>query len=358
MGPSSLALALVTLAAAPEPPATFRVTPKPAGSATLLEIDAQPLAAARVELGRGRTRAALDRLKAVADGPLADRAALISADALLALGETEAALTAYARAVEAAQTSAVRIDGARGVIETLDLLDRPEDRLAWIEALRAVERRSAELRLAHAETLIELERWDAADTLARGLIVDLPRASAAEAAALLRAKIPAEARTDFDRAELVTRFRNELAAGAASAAKATLESIEGLEDRRRRLLEWEWARGAGGRSREIEVIDALLKDDPDGEGSRELWLRKGRIALGADRSDDAVAAFDGVVRRFPSSREAEEAAFLAGWTRYDEAEYAEAEKRMRAFTEQFTRFDNLASDDYDFDNEMDPFGGG
>jgi tetratricopeptide (TPR) repeat protein len=341
MGLSSLAFSLLLVAADagpdPAPPSRFRVAPRPAGAAALLDVDARPLATARAELGRGRARAALDRLKDVADGPLADRAALIAGDALLALGQPEASLAAYARAVESAQTSAVRIDGARGVIETLDLLKRSRDRLAWIEALRAVERRSPDLRLAHAETLIALERWDAADGLLRRLLVELPRSPLAEVAADLRAKIPTEQRTAFDRGDLVARFRNELAAGAAAAARGTLERIDGLGERERQLLEWEWARAAGGRAREAEVIDGLLKADPDGARSDELWLRKGRIALSADEADAAVVAFDEVVTRFPRSNEAAEAAFLAGWTRYDDGAYVDAEKRMRAFTDRFPR---------------------
>jgi len=320
-----------------ELPSSLRVDPRPAAKAKLLPIDAAPLADARAELSRGRAAAALERLKGVRDGPLADRAALVAGDALTALSQPEAALDAYGMAVDRAQTTGVRVTAARGVVEALDLLERPKARLAWIEALRSVEPASVDLRLAHAEVLTELGEHGAADGLLRSVIVDRPTSAHAEAALMIRRRIPPPLRGELRTNDLIRKLENELAAGEPAAAMRTLELVTGLEPRRARLLRWKWARGAGHRSQELELIDTLLEDDPDGRGADALWLRRGRLALNADRTDDAVAAFDEAVRRFPRTREAVEAAFLAGWSRYDEGAYDDAERRMRAFVERFPR---------------------
>lgn len=345
MGLQQLALVFTLCVAAPDPqpglPTSFRATPSPAGQAKLLEIDARPLADARALLGRGRPAEALKRLVDLREGPLGDHAALVSADALLALSQPEAALASYARAVEQAQTSAVRLAAARGVIETLSLLDRAEDRLAWIEGLRGVEPSSTDLRLAHAETLLALGRTAAADELLKALLIDVPSSPMASAAATLRSRVPAKERSPFTLSELRARFRHELEADATAAAGETLAMMGDLPPREEKLLQWDLLRASGARAQEVELIDALLAEDPEGPRSDELYLRKGRIALSADQADAAVSAFDQVVARFERSKEAVEAAFLAAWTRYDEGDFADAEARMRAFIDRFPGSDRV-----------------
>ncbi|MGF1510011.1 MAG: transglycosylase SLT domain-containing protein [Myxococcota bacterium] len=293
----------------------------PAGSAQLLSLPVERLARAQNDLDRGRPAEALKILGDRRLSGLEDRAQLIRGWSALATGQWSLARTALEAAEGGALVPSVRHQAQVGLIDVFDRLDDDAAKLDVIDRMKTLE---PVHQYARAEALMALDRPAEAAATLRRLRLRHPESSLDDDAARLERQLRAAPLTS---AQIRTRVNRLLRAGASERAEREAKALN-LSGRAMLRFRWRLAQARGDHAAEQMALKALYRDDPNGREGDEVLFGLARAAW--SRDDDATAQdrFDELVRRFPRSKRASEARFLAGWIAYDSGDFEEAQARM------------------------------
>jgi soluble lytic murein transglycosylase len=303
---------------------------RPAGSAQLLRLDVRRLGQAQAALDAGRPTVALRTLGDDDPAGLEDRARLIRGLSALAVGEWDTARSALREAERSALVPSVR---RHARIALLDTYRQAPDHSARLALLERIDSSRASHLYQRAESLIALGRKDEARALLRRIAIERPASTLDDDAQRRLKQLGAPALTPAERRRRVDGW---LAAGDATAAAREAAQLK-LGARERRLLDWRIAQARGQRSAAQSILLELYADQPGGADGDEVLWTLGKQALNADDNAQAQARFDELVRRFPASSHAAEAAYLAAWIPYDDGDFAAANRRMLAYADQRPR---------------------
>ncbi len=311
----------------------------PAGQVELLTADLEPYGAARRLLARGKPAEALDQL---GDGPplFSDRAALLRADALLALGEVKLAAAAYRTALAVAVVPAVARAAARGLVEALPKLGRADEAQAVLDAMLAEKPGAAErrrLELAQARLLASRGKKREAVAAATALIDRAPGSPEAPFARdLVRALIKAGAKPPKrDVASERRRIAALLDARMWDDAKDALAAI-GSTDAATQLLSARLLEGRGEPGADAAYA-ALGKKKVPAAVAAEALDRLARRRLRVGDHDGALSAFDALTGLAGTNRRARKAEFLAAWIPYADGNFAESRARFLRYADRHRR---------------------
>lgn len=349
---AALVPVLGALAQPAPPPSPASPTPPFDAKALLSALDREgrSYAEARRALSVGRASEALAKLKGRdPTGLLGDREALLRGDALLALGEKQAAKDAYQLAHDRARSEAVRLRAARGLIGALGQLGDRDAQLKMIEellAVRTISRRPT-LLLERANILSRLGRGKEAAEAAWRVVLDFPSTRTAEEAQALLERLrtqgvpsPASsARVELLRLQQVsrsgelTRAATALDALAAKVAKEEPGLVDAVDLERAEVL-----RLQKNRRGEITALEALAKRKLDDKIKLEVLDRLGRAHLAIDDHVRAVQWFDAMKVAFPRKTRTVDAQFMAAWSRYNRGEYADAAQAFLAHAGEYKRW--------------------
>lgn len=336
---------LSTASAAPKPAETAKIDLGPktrrAGSAKPIPGSARPYAEAKRLLARGQAAAALKALQAAPSSLFGDREALLRGDALLAIGEKEAAKAAYLQAVETAQVASVSRSAGRALVSVLGQLREHEEQLRWIDALMAVEEQSRKPGLLYqrADVLRLLGRYQEAVDTAFKVLQHHPGAPVAiNAERLLRGmekkggvKVP----VTTGKLELA-RIHSLIRSGAHAKAKQALDALEKQSPELARGVELtraEMYRVQKNRGEERASLKKLYDRGLTDEDGAEILFRLGKLGMAVDDDAAAIARFDELGEKYPRAKQAREGQYLAGWIPYNKGNYPEATRRMLEFAE-------------------------
>lgn len=293
-----------------------------------LSAQAQALATARAAFADGRPAETLEALKDLTDTRVADRRDVLRGEALLVLGQAEAAAEAFGAALDS-QIWSVRHQARRGLLQAWSLSDHHARRL---EALEQWGLSGALYRLAKVESLVRLRRHPAAVdelTVLRSRHPTAYMESVDRLTATLRSR---GVKVSLTPAEAARRIEGLIGEGQLTRASRELDAHP-LDPRRRRWLQAELAQRRGRHEEARRILEALHDEEPSGEGGDEVLYALARMHMRVDRYPSAQKYFDELVHRFPRSDRAEEGAFLAGWLDYDDGNYEAARRRMLAFAD-------------------------
>lgn len=319
---------------------------QPASSPKLLPGTAVPYAVAVKALGQGEPVRTLEALKGTRFGLLADREALVRADALSALGDHRGALAAYLTALDKAEILDVGLSAARGLRKTLRVLGNREAELKVIDALldvRNVDYRP-QLLMTRAEALVAVNRKQEGAAQAWRLLQAFPAADVADAAKALvdrlrAAKVPippADGRTEL------ARIRNLIQAGAVDEAERALASVSEKHPslaREALMVRLALLEKQNKRDDERRILASLRKTGLDNQDGPTVLFRLARLAMADDDNPQAIAYFDELAERFPDSPHTREGQYLAAWLPYNSGDHLETHKRMMAFSRSYPKAD-------------------
>lgn len=342
----ALALSAPAFGQTDDPAALIAYEHRTADRVTPLPGSAHAFAEAKAKMARGEPAQALAALKGADEGVLADRVALLRADALLALGKKAAAEAAYREAIALARVESVALLAARGLVDVYGQLDRPADQLAYVDALlteRRIARRSS-LLSRRAALLRKLGRLEEAGQQAWQILLDYPTSRAArEAEALLTALSRRKVKLPSSNARIeLARIRNLIGSRAFARADKAIDELADKYPKLERALIMKRAelfRAQRKRTEEREVLEGLRKAGLTDDDGPAILLRLGELAMSKDLDAEAIARFDELVAKYPEARERDKAQYLAGWIPYNAGRYAEAVERMLAFANDNPRSD-------------------
>src|SRR5207253_556569 len=259
----------------------------------------------------GRPAEALEPLRSAEeadpDGPAGMRAAALLADALLGSGD-------YAKASEQAHKAA-------------QLPAQPADVRAGLDLIRA-EAFSGRVDAGEQEVARDAAR------LWREFWLDHPEHPAAEGARAEEARLSAIAGRPLpgpDGRELLQRAQRLLSAGkpgaAVAQAEAAVKTLRSADAAEAQLVLARSLAADGRRGEAGPALAAAWKEGtPRVAAPTGMLLARDRARRGND--PEAVRILDELVRRYPQSGEAEEAAYVAARLQLDQAKEADARRRL------------------------------
>ncbi|MEM1024447.1 MAG: tetratricopeptide repeat protein [Myxococcota bacterium] len=309
---SVLLLPLLFVAAPADPPDV----------AGLRNLDVEALSEAQAAEDAGRPADALERLRRMNPKGLEDRVALLRGEALFALGETEAALKAYAEAEAEARLSSLRRRAQEGQAEVYGATGAHAERIRVFARLRPSD---PDLRFRWADSLLAVDEKEEAQTLLMDLYLKRPRRWLDDA---VRERL-VDLNVTLSPAQRERRIEALLARRYTNRARTELAR---LKPSGRSKLWWDYRLADASGRAAAAALDALRKDDPKGEHGDEVLFQLGRAALGADDNERARDLFDELFQSFPKSQRSAEAEYLAGWIEYAGGRYLAARKRMSAYS--------------------------
>ena len=253
---------------------------------------------AKRALSRGRADEALKALKKSSGALLGDRESLLKGDALLALGQRQAAEEAYKSAHDNAVIDAVRLRAARGLANVYAQLQNREEQLKSLEELLEVRNilRRSQIMMERAELLSKMGRTKEALDAAQRVVSDYPTARVAESARALLERLGKKGGVEAGSGRLeLARIQNLIRNGESSKAKAALDELEKKSPEMAAsigLARADLAAKDRDRPAEIAALKAVLALDPDKETTRESLDRLGRTYMAIDQNEEAIATFD------------------------------------------------------------------
>lgn len=329
-----------------EQPADARPEPPVDAKALLKELEqaGKIYGDAKRALSRGRADEALKALKKSSGTLLSDREALLKGDALLALGQRQAAEEAYKNAHDNAVIDAVRLRAARGLANVYAQQQNREEQLKSLEELlevRNIQRRS-QIMMERAELLSKMGRTKEALDAAQRVVSDYPTARVAESARALLERLGKKGGVEAGSGRLeLARIQNLIRNGETSKAKVALDELEKKSPEMAAsigLTRADLAAKDRDRPGEIAALKAVLALDPDKETTRESLDRLGRTYMAIDQNEDAIATFDLLKEKFPHAKKTVEAQFLAAWLPYNSGQYLAAADRFLKFAAEYKKW--------------------
>ena len=306
---------------------------------------ARPYAEAKRLLARGQPALALKALTASKSKLLADREALVRADALLALGNKARARAAFEAALDGAKIASVAITAARGLVNVHGQLDQPADQLRYLDALLDTDgvSRRPNLLLQKATVLDALGRRKEAARWAWHILQKHPTAKiAGDAQALLErlaeAGVPRPATTAQRQ---LARIKRLAETGAPTLAlhelDALAEEAPGLEIPIKLQRATIFARQRR-RAEEEALLLSLKGRRLSAKQAATRLERLGRIAMGRGDNESAIRYFDGLARELPRSPRAPEVQYLAAWLPYNSGDHLAGARRLLRFARTYGKW--------------------
>ncbi len=261
--------------------------------------------AAAFTLGRARTAlgdhaAAIEAFRAYAEAN-PDMAAYVQpliADAYMALGDTNAAITALEAATEGAAQRFVVVEN-RGRLAGL-LLERGDTAgaIAQYDAIRAVARTEATKgQMTYLAGLAEQQAGNTAAAQARFLdaITDYPRAAESHAAlvALVEAGVPVD---EYQRG-VINYYAGAYQLGIDALRRAIAAAPETYTKDAHLFIAWSYEE-LGDVTSALAELDALAEFEP----ARALFER-GEMLARAGQTTEALAAYDAFIEEYPDADE-------------------------------------------------------
>jgi soluble lytic murein transglycosylase len=304
---------------------------------------AKPYAEAKRLLARGHAALALKALKpSPTDSLLEDREALLRGDALLALGDTKGAKEEYLKALESAEVRAVKAAAARGLAGVYGALGDYPEKLKYLDALLSAPNiaHRPEMMLDRALVLKQLNKKDEASKTAWRVLLEFPASHAAAEAEKMLGRLNKEgvarplANARLELARIGALWRS----GEFARAESELDKLAQSESGMRKRLELERAaimKARGKATEEYAILEKLYKEGLDDKAGPAVLERLGQLAMNGGDSGAAITYFDQLAERFPKSRRAAEAQYLAAWLPYNTGDFEKAVTKFLAFAHRF-----------------------